>query len=57
MLFIGKIAEQKKIKKLTNADLAIKTGFSVKTIEAFMCGVRDGDKVADAIAKALNIER
>ena len=56
-LFIGKIAEQKKIHGLTNEDLAKMTGYSKKTIEAFMCGARSSDTVADAIAQALKIER
>ena len=31
-LFCGKVAEQKKLRKLTNGDLAKLTGYSVKTI-------------------------
>jgi transcriptional regulator with XRE-family HTH domain len=56
-IFLGKIAAAKKERKLTNADIAKLTGYTKATIEAFMCGARDGDAVADAIAKALNIER
>lgn len=36
-------------------DLAKATGYSQKTIEAFMCGRKITDNVALAIAKALNI--
>lgn len=55
-LFLGKIAEQKKNKHLTNADIAKKTGYTKKTIEAFMCGSRPSENVAKAIASVLNIE-
>lgn len=56
MYFVGKISEQKKVRHLTNADLAKMTGYKRSTIEAFMCGARDSDAVAKALAKALNIE-
>ena len=55
-LFCGKVAEQKKLRKLTNADLAKMTGYSKKTIEAFMCGARESDRIAKALAAVLNIE-
>ena len=55
-LFCGKVAEQKKLRKLTNADLAKMTGYRKKTIEAFMCGARESEAIANAIAAALGIE-
>jgi hypothetical protein len=55
-LFCGKVAEQKKLRKLTNADLAKMTGYRKKTIEAFMCGARESEAIAKAIAAALGIE-
>ena len=55
-LFCGKVAEQKKLRKLTNADLAKMTGYRKKTIEAFMCGARESDRIAKALAAVLNIE-
>ena len=55
-LFCGKIAEQKKLRKLTNGDLAKMTGYSKKTIEAFMCGARESEAIAKALAAVLNIE-
>jgi hypothetical protein len=56
-LFRGKIAEQKKLRRLTNADIAKMTGIPIGTIKAFMCGVRESDRTAQAIAMALNIDR
>ena len=61
-LFRAEIDKQKSIqrradgRKLTNADIAKKTGFSVSTIHAFMGGGRASEQTAKAIAKALNIE-
>ena len=55
-LFRAKIAEQKQLRKLTNADMAKLTGYTKSTIDAFMCGVRESDAVAKAIAKVLDIE-
>lgn len=55
--FRGKIAEQKKLRRLTNGDIAKMTGYSVSTINAFMAGRRENDKIANAIAKVLDIER
>ena len=55
-LFCGKVAEQKKLRKLTNADLGRMTGYSKKTIEAFMCGTRESESVAKALANVLKIE-
>ncbi|SHI23871.1 hypothetical protein SAMN02745823_03776 [Sporobacter termitidis DSM 10068] len=56
-LLRAEIAKQKNLQKKTNADLAGLTGFSKKTIEAFMCAARDSDSVANALAKALKIEQ
>ena len=56
-LFRGKIAEQKKIRRLTDADIAKMTGYTTSTIRAFMCGSRENEKIATAIAQALEIER
>ena len=50
-LFRGKIAEQKKIRRLTDADIAKMTGYTTSTIRAFMCGVRENEKIANAIAR------
>lgn len=55
-LFCGKVAEQKKLRKLTNGDLAKLTGYSVKTINAFMCGARESAAIAKALAAVLEIE-
>ena len=58
IFFQGKVTEAKKVKGLTNADLAKMTGLSKKTIEAFMC--KSGNKskrTAGLIAKVLHIER
>lgn len=48
--------KQKRIKKLTNADLGRLTGFTRSTIDAFMAGARESENVAKAIAKVLEIE-
>lgn len=56
MLFVGKVSEQKKVRRLTNSDLAKLTGYSVSTINAFMCGLRDSDALVNALAKVLDIE-
>lgn len=55
-LLRAKVAEQKKLRNLTNKDIAKMTGYTKSTIDAFMCGVRESDKVAKAIATALGIE-
>lgn len=55
-LFKGEVAKQKKLRKLTNKDLAKMTGLSHATIDAFMAGFRDSERTANAIAKALEIE-
>lgn len=55
-VFIGKIAEQKKLLSLTDNDIAKMTGYTCSTIRAFMCGVRQSESVAKAIAVALKLE-
>lgn len=55
-LFRGKVAEQKKLRKLTNGDLAKLTGYTKSAIDAFMCGVRESEPIAKAIASVLKIE-
>ena len=55
-LFCGKVAEQKKLQGLTNADLGKMTGYSKKTIESFMCGARESEPIAKALSDVLHIE-
>jgi len=43
-------------RKLTNADIAKRTGYSLSSIEAFMAGNRPSENIAKQIATALNIE-
>lgn len=56
-LFRGEVAKQKKLRKLTNKDIAKLTGLSHATIDAFMAGARESERTATAIANALEIER
>jgi transcriptional regulator with XRE-family HTH domain len=56
-LLRAEIAKQKKLQKKTSAQLADMAGLTKATVEAFMCGVRGTEKTADALAKALGIER
>lgn len=56
-IFLGKVAEQKKLRRLTNGDLAKMTGFQKSTIDALLGGGRWSDRVADAVAMVLKIER
>jgi hypothetical protein len=53
----GKIAEKKKLLKLTNADLSQMTGIPKGTVEAFTAGNRESENTANAIARVLEIER
>ena len=55
-IFRGEVAKVKQIRKLTNRDLAIMTGFAENTIAAFLCGSRCSDSVARALAQALDLE-
>ena len=55
-LFKAEIVKQKRLRKLTNADLGKLTGYKQQTIDAFMAGARESENVAKAIAKVLKIE-
>lgn len=55
-LFRGKVAEQKKLRKLTDKKLAEMSGCSFAAVRAFMCGARQSDNTAKALAKALGID-
>lgn len=55
-IFKGEIAKQKKLRHLTNADIGKMSGYSVKTIDAFMSGTRESERLAKAIAEALSIK-
>lgn len=58
-MYEGLKAEVAKIRweqKLTNQDIANKIGLSKSTVAAFMCGARDSDTTARALAKAFNLE-
>ena len=55
-LFIAEVKKQQSVRNLTYTDLARLTGFSKSTIDAFMCGVRNGDRVKKALAEALEIQ-
>lgn len=52
----GEIAKRKQIDRLSYGDLAKKTGYEPQTIAAFMCGARNSAAVAEALAKALDLE-
>ena len=56
-LFIAEVKKQLSIRGWKYADLSKATGYTVGTIEAFMCGARESERMADCIAKALEIER
>jgi len=58
-LIRAEIAKQKVLQKLTNNDIAKMTGYSCSAIRQAICGTYTGnsEKVTDAIAKALKIER
>lgn len=65
-LFRGEVAKQIKIinqqraqqnqPEFTYNELAQKSGLTRSTVCAFMCGVRNSDRTAQAIAMAMNIE-
>lgn len=58
-LYEGLKAEVAKIRwerKLTNRDIARMIGVSKSTVAAFMCGARESDTTAKALAKAFNLE-
>lgn len=54
-VFKSKIAAEKKLRRLKNKDIAQMTGYAVTTINQFMGGIRDSEKVARAISAALDI--
>ena len=54
-LLKGEIDKQKRLQKLTNADLAKMTGYAVNTIDQFMGGSKESENVAKAIAAVLKI--
>jgi transcriptional regulator with XRE-family HTH domain len=56
-IYRGKVAAKKVELDLSDEDLAELTGLPVGTIRAWACGKRDSDTVADALEKALEIER
>lgn len=43
-------------KKLTYSQLGEKTGLATSTIKCFMCGVNDSRRIAEKIAKELNVK-
>lgn len=53
--FRAEIRKQLSLRGWKYKDLSAATGYTVKTIEAFMCGTRVTDSMAISIAKALNI--
>ena len=52
----GEIAKQKKMRKMTNVDLAEMVGAKVSRIEAFMYGSREPEDLAHKLADALGID-
>ena len=60
-VFKGEVAKQKKVRHITNADIAEMTGYTKRTIDYFLTKGDNKDRddsknVAVAISKALNIE-
>lgn len=49
-LLIAEIKRQQSINDWTYEDLEKETGIPKSTISAFMCGVRDGDEVREALS-------
>lgn len=62
-LFRGEVAKVKKMwrsshgEKLTNKKIANMAGLTESTVVAFMAGLRESERTANAIANALKIER
>ena len=54
-LFRAEIKKQQALRRWTYEDLGKATGYKASTIEAFMCGHKITDRVALALAKALDI--
>ena len=60
-VFKAEVVKQKRLRKLTNADIAKMTGYARITIDIFMTSTgnnprEDSKNVAEAISKALGIE-
>ena len=55
-LLRAEIKKQVYLRGLSYADLAEMTGIKRSTISAFMCGVRNSDATASALARVLQIE-
>ena len=53
--FIAEVKKQLSLKGWKYADLAKATGYTVGTIEAFMCGARESENMAKCISKVLGI--
>lgn len=56
-LLRAEIKKQMFLRKLEYKDLAAMVGLKRSTISAFMCGVRNSETTARALAKVLEIER
>lgn len=58
-IFKAKIVEQKALKGLRDRHIAEMIGYSVDAVRQVMCGCypSNPEKIENAIAKALNIER
>ena len=54
--FISEVKKQLSLKGWKYADLAKATGYTVGTIEAFMCGARESENMAKCISKVLGIK-
>lgn len=55
-IFKGKVAEQKQVRKLNYEQIGKMAGYSKNAIAQFMCGKKESERVAKAIAQALDIE-
>lgn len=53
-LFIAEVKKQLYIRGWKYADLSKATGYTVGTIEAFMCGARESERMANCIAQVLD---
>ena len=56
-LLRAEIDKQKRLRGLRNADLARMTGYKANTITKFISGHESSERLAEALAKALGIER
>lgn len=60
-IFKAEVAKQKRLRRLTNADIARMTGYAKRSIDIFMSSGphksrEDSQKVAEAISQALGVE-